>query len=258
MSDFVIFPAIDLLSGEVVRLQQGRSDQKTVYSREPQAVAQEWIDQGAQWLHVVNLNGAFGKQTRKNEAAIQAILAKTRGGVKVQIGGGFRKVEEVASAFSLGVSRIVIGTAVIENPPLGRQLIDQFGADRIAFGLDALDQNLMSHGWRTNSGISVENLAEELAHAGAQTLIYTNIQRDGMQTGVDWGYARRLAEQSALQVIASGGVATLEDIGNVCSAGLSGVIIGKALYEGNFSLQEALNVREKDHSLSGCERWEGS
>jgi phosphoribosylformimino-5-aminoimidazole carboxamide ribotide isomerase len=243
MSKFIVYPAIDLRFGQVVRLRQGNGDQQTVFGNNPRAVAEDWIEGGAEWLHVVNLNGAFGEGTAENENAIEKIVEVGKDRVKIQLGGGIRTIEEIEAALALGVTRIVLGTSVIENPALGKMVLNRFGGEKIAFGFDALGQELMSRGWQSPSGLSMTTLGEELALAGAETLIYTNIKKDGMQTGVDWKNAEQLADRTGLRVIASGGTATLEDIASVRAAGLAGVIIGRALYEGNFSLQEALNVR---------------
>jgi phosphoribosylformimino-5-aminoimidazole carboxamide ribotide isomerase len=243
MSEFIVYPAIDLRFGKVVRLRQGKGDQQTVFGNNPKAVANDWIEQGAEWLHVVNLNGAFGEGTEENQTAIEEIIEAGKGKVKIQLGGGIRSVAEIEAALDLGVNRIVLGTSVIENPVYGKNVLKRFGGDKVAFGFDVLGQELMSRGWQSPSGISMIPLGEELALAGARTLIYTNIKKDGMQSGVDWKNARQLADHTGLSVIASGGTAALEDIAHVRTAGLAGVIVGRALYEGNFSLQEAINVR---------------
>ena len=243
MSDFIVYPAIDLRDGNVVRLQQGKADRQKTYADQPEKVAEEWVEQGAAWLHVVNLNGAFGEKTAKNEKAIRRIAAEINGEARLQIGGGFRTMDQIEAALELGASRVVLGTAVIEDPAFGMQVLEKFESSQIAFGFDARGGELMSRGWQTHSGLNMFVLAEKLSKAGAQILIYTNIQKDGMQTGVDWENARRLAEESGLEVIASGGTATLEDVASVKQAGLAGVIIGRALYENNFTLKEALDVR---------------
>ena len=243
MADFIVYPAIDLRFGNVVRLQQGKAGKQTVYSNNAEAVAQKWIQEGAKWLHVVSLNGAFGEATQKNEEALEKILSSGSGRLKIQLGGGIRTLSEIEKVLSFGVSRVVLGTAVIENPDFGLEALKRFGSKKIAFAMDAVNQELMTLGWQSPSGVSMQSLAKTLADAGAQTLIYTNIQNDGMQTGVDWENAKRLADQTGLAVIASGGTAELADVARVRLAGLEGVIIGRALYEGNFSLKEALNVR---------------
>ena len=243
MDNFELYPAIDLRGGKVVRLSQGKPDQQTDYSNTPSAVAEKWIGQGARWLHVVNLDGAFSETSGKNEAAIQAIIASGQSRTKIQLGGGLRTFEQIATALNMGITRVVLGTAIIENPEFGEAVLEKFGGDRIAFGFDALDQELMSRGWQSASGVKTLPLAKQLAKAGAKTIIYTNILKDGMQTGVDWQNAKLLSDQTGLTVIASGGTTNLEDIRAVQKAGLGGVIIGRALYEGNFTLKEALNVR---------------
>lgn len=242
MDNFTIYPAIDLRGGKVVRLRQGKPDEQTDYNDSPSEVAREWVNQGAQWLHIVNLDGAFGESSRENELAIQNILELGINNVQIQLGGGLRTIEQIDTALIMGVDRIVLGTAVIENPKFGEEVLGKFGGEKIAFGFDALGDELMSRGWQSASGIEMKPLAERLAWAGAKTLIYTNILKDGMQTGVDWENTKDLADQTGLEVIASGGTTNLDDVEAVCKAGLSGVIIGRALYEGNFSLEEAINV----------------
>ena len=243
MSEFVIYPAIDLRDGQVVRLKQGKGDRQTVYGASPGQAALEWVEQGATWLHVVNLSGALEEQANVNDAAIQEILKAAGKEVNVQLGGGIRTLEQVEQALSLGVSRVILGTAVMQNPDFGVQALKRFGGECLAFGVDVLGDELMSRGWQAASGWSMYAFAEKLADAGAKTLIFTNILKDGMQTGVDWEKAKQLESQSGLDVIAAGGVATLNDIAYVRWAGLAGVIVGRALYEGNFTLKEALNVR---------------
>jgi phosphoribosylformimino-5-aminoimidazole carboxamide ribotide isomerase len=242
MSLFTIYPAIDLREGNVVRLRQGKSDQQTLYSKSPGEVAAHWTDQGAEWLHVVNLDGAFGNQSSPNQAALEGIMQAVEGRAKIQMGGGLRSLEDIEKALKKGISRAVLGTAVIENPSFGEEVLAEFGGGRIAFGLDAVDGKLMSRGWQANTGLDLFVLSERLAESGAQTLIYTNILKDGMETGVDWQIASDLSQRTKLDVIASGGTVSLQDISDVRDAGLAGVIVGRALYEGNFQLKEALNA----------------
>ena len=242
MANFTIYPAIDLSKGKVVRLRQGKKNQQTHYSNSPSAVAREWTNQGAQWIHVVNLDGAFGESSTENESAVKSILEQGEGKIKIQLGGGLRKTRQIKAALKMGVSRIVLGTAVIENPEFGEKVLDKFGGDKIALGFDALEGELMIRGWQSTTGMRMIPLAERLVQAGAETIIYTNIKKDGMQTGVDWENAKDLADQTGVQVIASGGTSNLADIKAVCKAGLTGVIIGRALYEENFTLKEAINV----------------
>ena len=243
MSEFTIYPAIDLRQGKVVRLRQGAAERRTEYTTTPEDAAADWISQGAEWLHIVNLDGAFGDNTEKNLDALKRIMALTRNRVQIQLGGGLRSTQQIQQAFKLGISRVVLGTAVIENPAFAAETLKMYGGSKIAFGLDALGSKLMSRGWQSDAGLDVFELAGMLAENGARTIIYTNILKDGMETGVDWKTTRQISDQSGLDVIASGGTATLDDITAVRNAGLSGVIVGRALYEGNFTLKEALHVR---------------
>ncbi|MCB2178379.1 1-(5-phosphoribosyl)-5-[(5-phosphoribosylamino)methylideneamino]imidazole-4-carboxamide isomerase [bacterium] len=242
MQQFLIYPAIDLRGGKVVRLRQGKSDQQTDYSSSPSDVAHRWISQGASWLHVVNLDGAFGEASQKNEAAIHDILNLGKHAVKIQLGGGVRTIQQIKNALEMGVSRVVLGTAIIENPAFGEEVLDTFGGEKIALGFDAVGEQLMSQGWQSASGVRALPLAGRFAQAGAKTLIYTNILKDGMQSGVDWEYAKTISDQTGLEVIASGGTTQLTDVEAVRKARLAGVIIGRALYEGNFTLKEAIDV----------------
>ena len=161
MSEFIVYPAIDLRFGKVVRLRQGKGDQQTIYGNNPKAIAQDWIEQGAEWLHVINLNGAFGEGTEENEAAIEKILEAGKNEVKIQLGGGIRTADQIKAALALGVNRIVLGTSVIENPVIGLEFLNSFGGEKIAFGFDALGQELMSRGWQTRSRLSMKTLARQ-------------------------------------------------------------------------------------------------
>ncbi|MBL7161015.1 MAG: 1-(5-phosphoribosyl)-5-[(5-phosphoribosylamino)methylideneamino]imidazole-4-carboxamide isomerase [Anaerolineales bacterium] len=240
MNEFTIYPAIDLRAGEVVRLKQGRAEEQSTYSNQPGNIAQLWQDAGAQWLHVINLDGAFGENTTKNQAALRSILEVCAGYPKVQFGGGMRDMDSIEQALALGIARVILGTAAIQSPGFARSAIEEFGAGRIAFALDAANGELMTRGWQEKSGVNLLAFAQSLADSGAATLIYTDIQKDGMETGVDWEIAAQLALKTGLETIASGGVAALEDVENTKAAGLDGVIIGRALYEKNFTLEEAL------------------
>ncbi len=240
MSKFSIYPAIDLREGKVVRLKKGDPTKQTIYSADPAEIAQSWRDDGAIWMHVVNLDGAFEQDSTPNLQALNAILRACQGQTKVQFGGGMREIGSIEAILGLGVARVIIGTAALEKPSFPNEALDRFGARKIAFALDAFNGELMTRGWQEGSGISLADFAHKLADLNAQTFIYTNIHKDGMETGVDWEIARSLAKQTGLEVIASGGVANIQDVRNVKDAGLDGVIIGRALYENNFTLQEAL------------------
>lgn len=237
MAEFIVYPAIDLRGGQVVRLKQGDPARKTVFGNDPAAVARRWLEAGASWLHVVNLDGAFGEPDDANRAALQAILGTE---VQVQLGGGLRSLDAVDSVLTLGVQRAVIGTAAIEDPELVRQAVVNFGAEHMAVGVDAREGRVHTRGWLDDTGVDALTLANELREDGIETIIVTDISRDGMGSGVNVDLAQQLAQAVGMRVIASGGVDSLEDIRRVRQAGLPGVIVGRALYDGKFSLEEAL------------------
>ncbi len=248
---FVIFPAIDLRRGKCVRLRQGDPDAETVYSDDPAAIAKQWVAQGAAWLHVVNLDGAFGDRTRDpmespNVRALKAIRDAVS--VPIQFGGGLRTLEDIALILDLGAARVVLGTVAVTQPDLVREALRRFGPERIVVGLDARDGRVATHGWAHVSDVSVVALGRAMREAGVLRAVYTDIRRDGMLTGVDAEGAAHLAEETGLRVIASGGVAGMSDIERllaVAHRGVEGVIIGQALYTGHIHLPEALaRVRE--------------
>ncbi|MEA3349141.1 MAG: 1-(5-phosphoribosyl)-5-[(5-phosphoribosylamino)methylideneamino]imidazole-4-carboxamide isomerase [Chloroflexota bacterium] len=238
---FTIYPAIDLRQGQVVRLQQGDPDLQTVYGNQPADVAHRWFDAGAHWLHVVNLDGAFGENDTPNQEALTKILEATvDASGSVQLGGGIRSLSDVESALSLGVTRVILGTAAIENPALVAEAIARFGPESIAVGIDARDGRVCVRGWTETTDISPIDLGRQLAGVGLKLIIYTDISRDGVSTGVNVAATQQLAAATGLSVIASGGVATLDDVRRVRAAKLDGVIIGRALYEGQVSLEDAI------------------
>jgi phosphoribosylformimino-5-aminoimidazole carboxamide ribotide isomerase len=232
---FTVFPAIDLHHGKVVRLAQGDPDRQTVYGEDPLALAECWKAEGAVWLHVVNLDGAFGTESAANRAALQHILGL---GLNVQFGGGLRDRESIRAALDAGVSRTVIGTAAIENPSLVEWALGTFGAERVAVGIDARDGLVCIKGWVESTAIRATDLGRDLCRHGLMWCIFTDISRDGLQTGINLPATTRLAAASGLQVIASGGVASVEEVRRLRAAGLAGVIIGRALYEGKIQLRE--------------------
>lgn len=242
MNNFEIFPAIDLRSGQVVRLLQGDPKQQTTYHSNPALTARRWLSLGARWLHVVNLDGAFGQSSPANQAALQAILAEAAQfpGAQVQFGGGLRNLQAIDAALQAGVSRVVLGSLAVEAPEFAHQALLAYGPQRVALGLDVRDGRVRTRGWETDSGQDPLSLGQVFAHIGLQTVIYTNIERDGGQQGLAMEETRQFAQHSGLHVIASGGVGGLEDIRQSRQAGLAGVIIGRALYEGAVDLQEAL------------------
>jgi phosphoribosylformimino-5-aminoimidazole carboxamide ribotide isomerase len=240
----IIIPAIDLRGGRCVRLTQGLASAETVYAENPIKVAKRWCDEGAEMLHVVNLDAALNKDDRDNLKALERILMEVN--VPVQFGGGVRTLDDVRRLDDLGATRIVIGTTAIENPVLLQHIIDEFGST-IVVGIDARDGKVALRGWEKLSNVDAIDFAQKVAEMGVERIVYTDIARDGMLTGINIEATRAIAEASGLKVTASGGVATLDDIYGVKDledAGVDSVIVGKALYEGVFSLEEALDAAE--------------
>ncbi len=239
MSPFIVFPAIDLRHGQVVRLQEGDPTRQTNYDPDPVQAAWRWLTLGARWLHVVNLDGAFGEYSDANRGALLQIIETAQGfSAQIQYGGGLRTLDAIDDALCLGVSRVVLGTIAVEHPELVEAALARWGAVRIAAGLDARGGMVQVRGWQQATSVPVDELALRLANTGLRWLIYTDIARDGLQTGLNVQAAADLAQQSGLSVIASGGVSGWQDIESACRAGLPGVIVGKALYENRFEPDE--------------------
>ncbi|MBZ0136251.1 MAG: 1-(5-phosphoribosyl)-5-[(5-phosphoribosylamino)methylideneamino]imidazole-4-carboxamide isomerase [Planctomycetes bacterium] len=236
---FVIYPAIDLRGGRVVRLQQGRADAETTYGEDAPAIAKGFAAQGAEWLHVVNLDGAFG-EAGENLTVLRAICDSV--GVPVEFGGGLRTVEDVEQAFNAGVARVILGTVALRNPELVRELAAEF-VDKVAVGIDARDGKVAVEGWVETSEVTALELANRMVDAGVTRFIYTDIARDGMLVGPDLDGAKQLGESGA-KIIASGGVGDLQHIATAAATGghVDGLIIGKALYEGRFTVRQALDT----------------
>ena len=242
---FTIYPAIDLRSGKVVRLKEGDPARMTEYSDDPAETASRWLDAGAQWLHIVNLDGAFGEKDEENRLALKSIL---RLGVQVQFGGGIRSVDAIEYVLEIGVSRVVLGTAAVEQPDIIVDALKKFSPQKVAVGIDARDGLVRTRGWQDNSGIPAADLALQMRTLGLQTIIFTDISRDGLGNGLNILSTRALAENSGLEVIASGGVHTLDDVIAARDANLAGVIIGRALYEGTIDLRAALTLSSPPRS----------
>jgi len=241
----IIYPAIDLRGGRCVRLVQGDPHAETVVSDDPIGTARRWVSLGAEWLHVVNLDGAFGDTARagKNVEALGAILTAVN--VPIQFGGGLRTAADIEAALALGVARVLIGTAAVTNPSLVQEVLTRYGAERVALAIDARDGQIATHGWQQLSEITANTLALQMKALGVTRVVYTDITRDGMLTGVNAAACAALAIESGLAVIASGGVASLEDVHRVkevADSGVEGLIIGKALYAGEIDLSTALEV----------------
>lgn len=236
---FTLYPAIDLRHGQVVRLKYGDPDQQTTFSDDPVATAQRWLDAGAEWLHVVNLDGAFDQAGVANW---QILPHLTQLGTKVQFGGGVRSLGDIERALRAGVSRVVLGTVTVEEPELVAAALRHFSPSTIAVGIDARDGLVKTRGWQTETPLTALELAQRMAGLGVETIIHTDIGRDGVLVGVNAAATVQLAQATGLQFIASGGVASLADVQATMQAGLHGLIIGRALYEGKVDLREALKA----------------
>ncbi len=236
----IIFPAVDIKQSRCVRLKQGRADEETVFSRDPLAVAKHWEDSGAKWLHVVDLDGAFQGEL-KNFQTIQEICSHMD--IPVQLGGGIRSFKAAKKYFQAGVERIIIGTLALEDKSVLQELCSQFPG-RVGVSLDAENQILKSKGWVNDTGISVFDVLPDLKDAGTSFLVYTDISRDGMQSGVNIRAIEDVVNNTELPVIAAGGVSRLEDIKTLYplrAKGLWGVITGKAIYSGSLDFKQAVN-----------------
>ena len=239
---FTIFPSIDLRGGLVVRLAQGDPARQTVYGDDPAAVAERWQVEGAQWLHVVNLDGSFGADGTANAAALRAILAV---GLKVQLGGGLRDRDGLTRAIEAGAARVVIGTAAVEQPELVDWAVETFGPERVAAGIDAWAGQVRVRGWTGEAGLTAIELGRRMRGQGVETCIHTDVERDGLGGGVNVAASVELAAATGLRVIASGGIGEASDVRRVRAAGLAGVIIGRALHDGRISLREMLHDRDR-------------
>ena len=236
-----IYPAIDLKDGRCVQLKQGDPNRETFFSDDPVAMARHWLEGGAEWLHVVDLDGAF-VGVPKNAEAITEIARSVP--IPVELGGGLRSMEGIRAAFDSGVRRAIVGTAAIENPDLVREACKEF-PNRIAIGVDAKGGMVATRGWKDTTDKPAGELALEMEDLGVSVIIYTDIGRDGMLSGPNIEATQALAESLKIPVIASGGISSLEDIamlGQIATSGVEGVIIGSALYEHKFTLAEAIDV----------------
>lgn len=233
----IIYPAIDLHKGQVVRLREGDPEKQTVFSNNPVETARMWIDQGAEWLHVVNLDGAFA-YANDNAFILRDIAAL---GVPVQFGGGLRSLADMDAALKQGASRIVLGTVAVDKPALVQEALAKFGAEKICVALDARDGLVTTHGWTNVSDQTPISLGRRMAEAGVVHALFTDVKRDGSLIGSNVPDTIALARNTGLKVIASGGVTTMTEIAQLAhSEVVAGVVIGMALYKGEISLKEAL------------------
>lgn len=239
----IIYPAIDLKDGQVVRLLQGKMEEATVYADDPVQVAEDFLAQGSKYLHVVDLNGAFAGRP-VNDAAIQRIVEHSS--LKIQVGGGIRTLNRIEELLGLGVTRVILGTAAVREPKLVEEAVQRYG-DSIIVGIDAHDGMVAVQGWAERTNLKAEELGLAMKAVGVSRIIFTDISRDGMLKGPNIQSTVRLAEITGLKIIASGGISSLTDLVQLQAEAekgvpLEGAIVGKALYSGAFTLAEALQA----------------
>ena len=244
----LVIPAIDLREGRCVRLIQGKIDQEIIFSDNPVEVARNWEKRGAPMLHVVDLDGAFAGEL-KNLPLIKEIVRAVE--IPVQVGGGIRSIEAVQQLLSLGVARVILGTAAVANPQLVRKAVEEFGAEKVMVGIDGRDGWVVIEGWEATVEKSIIELGREVESLGIKRIVLTDIRRDGMLKGPNVEGTREMALACNLKIIASGGISSLEDIQSLkCLEpyGVEGVVIGRALYSGVVVLEEALEIAGKQVS----------
>ena len=240
----IIYPAIDIRGGRCVRLTEGRFDAETVFADDPAEMALKWVGMGAEFLHLVDLDGALAGEG-KNVPVIERILQSVN--IPVQLGGGIRNLETIEKLLALGVTRLILGSAAVKNPQLVEEACKKYPG-HIAVGIDAKNGDVAIEGWGKGSGVAATELAKKMAAYGVETIIYTDISRDGMLSGVNVEATAALARVCGVPIIASGGVASLEDIRRVKaveSDGVQGCIIGKAIYTGAVDLKAALALAKE-------------
>lgn len=236
-----IFPAIDLIGGQAVRLIKGDYDKKTVYNSDPVAVAVEFKNDGADFLHLVDLDGAKSGKT-DNFTVIENIVKKS--GLKVEVGGGIRSIDTIEKYLKAGVFRVIIGTAAITDPEFLDKALEKYG-EKIAVGVDIKDGFVATHGWTQISDVTCEQFIEKMQQKGVKTVICTDISKDGCLSGTNIELYKELSEKFTLDITASGGVSTLNDIKTLKEMNMYGAILGKALYEKNLSLSEAIAISKE-------------
>ncbi|MBR3763734.1 MAG: 1-(5-phosphoribosyl)-5-[Clostridia bacterium] len=236
----ILYPAIDMLDGKAVRLRQGKRDDVTIFG-DPVEMSAKWRMKGAQWLHLVDLNAAFDGTTPHMEL-IREVVAAFNG--QVELGGGLRTMKDIEMRVEAGVKRCIIGTAAAENPELVREACRAFPG-RIAVGIDAKNGLVATRGWVETSPLTATELALRMRDMGVRDVIYTDVSRDGMMQGPNVEATRRLIEATGMDIIGSGGVSCLDDLRNLKAAGCAGAILGRAMYEGAFTLEEALAYNQE-------------
>lgn len=233
-----LYPAIDIKGGQCVRLTQGLFDQVNIYSDTPADMAKLWVEKGASFLHLVDLDGALAGAS-VNEAVIRSIVNAVT--VPVQIGGGIRSRASIQCMLDLGVARVIIGTKAVQNPEFIKEMVAEFGPEHIVVGVDAKDGMAAIDGWETVSSIAAVDLCKMMKNYGVRHVVYTDIARDGMLSGPNVKFTKQLTVETGMDIIASGGVSSMEDLCQLYEEGIQGAIIGKALYEKRIDLEEAVS-----------------
>ena len=247
LKKFCVYPAIDLRAGKVVRLKQGNPEEQSTYGNDPCWWAERWLSEGAEWLHIINLDGAFGEDSFLNIKALHSLL---RVGLKVEYGGGIRAKESINTILDMGAHRVFLGTAAIMNPDLVIWAITTYGSERIGGDIAAKDNKVSIKGWQEASSYNVEEAGKLFRSLGLERCVFTNVEHDGLANGIDLSSAEKLQNISGLSIVASGGVRCVEDVTHAQQAGLAGVIIGRALYEGKISLAECIKATTKTISVN--------
>ena len=235
----IIFPAIDILKGKCVRLIQGDYNQEKVYGDSPVAMAKKWEEKGAEYIHIVDLDGAKSGDSI-NKSVIKEIAENVN--IPVQVGGGIRSLEIISFYLNSGVSRVIIGTAAIQDPEFLKEAVDQYG-DKIAVSLDARNGFVATDGWTDTSEVKAIDLVKQLEQMGVKTMVYTDIAKDGMLQGPNLEEQRTINEATSMNVIASGGVTTKDDVDNLQALDMYGTIIGKALYDGKLDFETVVEAK---------------
>ena len=235
----ILYPAIDIKNGQCVRLRQGQFHDVEIYSNVPANVAKDWESQGAEFIHIVDLDGALVGHS-VNDDVIREIVNSVD--VKIQVGGGIRTIKDIDHKLSLGVNRVIIGTKAVENPSFIKESISCFGADAIVVGIDAKAGMVAIEGWEKVSNYNAVSLALQMKEMGVKNIVYTDIARDGMLQGPNLLHTKEMVEATGLNIIASGGMSSLKDLEMLKEVKVSGAIIGKALYEHRINLEEAIKL----------------
>ena len=238
----IIFPAIDLKNGKCVRLEQGKFDNVKVFNEDPVAVAKEFEAKGAEYIHLVDLDGAVEGEL-VNRDVIEKIVKSVK--IPCELGGGIRNIERMEELLNLGLARVILGTIAIKNPEITKEAVAKFGGEKVVIGIDAKKGKVAINGWLDVTEKDVVELIKEMESIGVKTVIYTDIEKDGMMQGISLDSVKRILEQTDINMVVSGGVTSIEDINHLVelkNSKIEGVITGKAIYEGKLDLAEAIRV----------------